>query len=155
MTKRIVLYFQLLICGSAFSQKYNFVNWTVEDGLVQSQSSFICQDQYRQLWIGTEGGISRFDGKKFITYTIQDGLPANHINTMLSDLKGNMWIGTDNGLCVYDGKTFKSFKASSNNILQIQQNKNGTLYALDNYNLVRMAGDTLKKLSSQTTPAKK
>lgn len=146
MTKRIVLYFQLLICGSVFSQKYNFVNWTVEDGLVQSQSSFICQDQYRQLWIGTEGGISRFDGKKFITYTIQDGLPANHINTMLSDLKGNMWIGTDNGLCVYDGKTFKSFKASSNNILQIQQNKNGTIYALDNYNLVSLAGDTLKKI---------
>ena len=146
MTKRIVLYFHMVFCGSVFSQKYNFVNWTVEDGLVQSQSSFVCQDQYRQLWIGTEGGISRFDGKKFTAYTIQDGLPANHINTMLSDVKGNMWIGTDNGLCVYDGRTFKSFKAGANNIIQIQQNKDETIYALDNFSLVRLAGDTLKKI---------
>lgn len=161
--KRLAKYFLnflLVFCTAPYfyGQKYNFVNWTVEDGLIQSQASFICQDNYRQLWIGTEGGISRFDGKRFTAYTVQDGLIANHINFLLSDKDGNLWIGTSSGLSFYDGKNFKSVKGLDvpvNTISEIVQIENGDLYALDNYTLIRIRNLVSEKVSVTGDSAEK
>src|ERR1700744_1758321 len=100
MRHGFLTYLILCFAQHALCQKYNFVNWTVEDGLIQSQASCICQDHYRQLWIGTQGGISKFDGKKFTGYSVQEGLPANAVNVMACDSAGNLWIGTNYGISV-------------------------------------------------------
>jgi signal transduction histidine kinase/ligand-binding sensor domain-containing protein len=152
----------LLICFlTEHAQKYNFVNWTVEDGLIQSQASSICQDKYRQLWIGTEGGISRFDGRKFIGYTVNDGLVANDINTLFRDKTGNIWMGTNYGISVFNGHDFKTVtltKSPVSVISQIAQTNNGHIYAIDNFNLleitdlkskkIRVSGDTAEKITN-------
>jgi ligand-binding sensor domain-containing protein len=114
MKKTASILFFLLSASFSFSQKFNFVNWTVEDGLIQSQASYICQDKYRQLWISTEGGISRFDGKKFTGYTVQDGLVANHVNTMFCDKIGNLWLGSNSGLSFFNGNNFTKLKTTDN-----------------------------------------
>lgn len=143
-TLRMCTYLSIFLFSVvASAQKYNFVNWTVEDGLVQSQASYICQDHNRQLWIGTEGGVSRFDGKKFTAYTVQDGLIANHINVLLCDKTGNLWIGTNEGICVYDGRKFhkiKTIKVSAYNITELAQVNNGAIYAIDNFSLLKVEG---------------
>ena len=149
MTKHLLAYFILFCSLKSFSQKYNFVNWTVEDGLIQSQASSICQDKYRQLWIGTEGGVSRFDGKKFTGYTVQDGLLANHINTMFCDRAGNLWLGTNFGISVYNGrnfKTVKTLKSPVNNISAFVQTTNGDVFAIDNYSLLQVRNFESKKI---------
>src|ERR1700751_2931187 len=107
MRKRLFTYFIFFWALNAFSQKYNFVNWTVEDGLIQSQAIDICQDNYRQLWIATEGGLCKFDGKKFTGYAMQEGLSANRINKIMCDVQGNIWAGTEYGFFIFNGKTFK------------------------------------------------
>ncbi|HWY39034.1 MAG TPA: two-component regulator propeller domain-containing protein, partial [Bacteroidia bacterium] len=91
----------MLFAVKAFSQKYNFVNWTVEDGLIQSQAIHICQDKYRQLWIATEGGLCKFDGKKFTGYGMQGGLSANRVSSSMCDDEGNIWTGSEFGLSVF------------------------------------------------------
>ncbi|PBQ34169.1 hypothetical protein CNR22_21150 [Sphingobacteriaceae bacterium] len=146
-----ILSFIFLFCAALnfYGQKYNFVNWTVEDGLIQSQASFICQDNYRQLWIGTEGGISRFDGKKFTAYTVQDGLVANHINSLLCDKNGNLWIGTNGGLSLYNGKQFTNIKGLNGllySISEIVQIENGDIYALNNFSLIKVKNLTAEKI---------
>ncbi|WP_317897422.1 ligand-binding sensor domain-containing protein [Aurantibacillus circumpalustris] len=149
MKKNIILYLSLLLGHFSFCQKYNFVNWTVEDGLIQSQASYICQDNYRQLWIGTEGGICRFDGKKFIGYTVQDGLAANQINALFCDKLGNLWIGTNSGISYYNGSKFttvSSINKSANNVSEIVQLSNGDLYAIGNYNLLYIKKFQSKKV---------
>lgn len=160
MTKHLATYLLLLLSLHFFSQKYNFVNWTVEDGLIQSQASYICQDKYRQLWIGTEGGISRFDGKKFTGFTVQDGLVANHINTMLCDKNGNLWLGTNLGISIFNGRNFKTLKTRipTNNISAIVELKNGDVYSLSNYSVIKttnfisqkilISGDSTEKVTS-------
>lgn len=161
MTRNFLISVALLLCYSVFSQKYNFVNWTVEDGLIQSQASSICQDNYRQLWIGTEGGISKFDGKKFTGYTVQEGLIANPVNVLSCDKAGHIWIGTNYGLSVFNGKTFTSIKLSSspiNNITAIVNHNteltlvltNFKLYSVNNFksNKLCVSGDTTEKIST-------
>lgn len=143
-----------------YPQKYNFVNWTVEDGLLQSQASFISQDRYRQLWIGTEGGLSCFDGKKFKGYTVQEGLPANHISSLLST-GDRLYIGTNNGLCAFNGRNFQAFKIDTipaDNIRSVLE-ADGQLYVLCNFKLfslqpdgtsqrVIVSGDSSEKISA-------
>jgi signal transduction histidine kinase/ligand-binding sensor domain-containing protein len=150
----------VLLLGSAVAQKYNFVNWTVEDGLVQSQASYVCQDPFRQLWIGTEGGLSCFDGKKFRSYTIQDGLPGNRITCLLSSRDTALWIGTTKGLARFNGTRFVTIKLDkrADHIRDILQTSDGTIYAISNFRLFEISGkrtssllvtgDTTEKISA-------
>jgi ligand-binding sensor domain-containing protein/signal transduction histidine kinase len=155
----LILYFTLLFLKGQ-SQKYNFVNWTVEDGLIQSQASIICQDQHRQLWIGTEGGVSRFDGKKFSGLTIHDGLITNRIISLYSDKRQHMWVGTNNGLCVYDGIKFTPVPTGTaviNNIFAVT-GSDSLVFALSNFELylirdlkaqrISVSGDSIEKVTA-------
>lgn len=132
-----------------FSQKYNFVNWTVEDGLIQSQASFICQDKYRQLWIGTEGGICKFDGKKFSGYTVQEGLASNSINSLLCDRAGSIWMTTNAGISVFNGKKFKSLKldnSKNNHFTHLIEHHPNQYYTLSSYKLFTLTNDSLSRV---------
>lgn len=135
MFKKIITYIILLSCFDLVCQKYNFVNWTVEDGLIQSQAAYICQDNYRQLWIATEGGISKFDGRKFTGYTVQEGLTANKVNILLCDKKGNIWAGTNYGISIFNGRSFTTIKLTNsafNNITSIVQMSDESVYVINN-----------------------
>ncbi len=54
---------------------YSTRNYTVKNGLPQSQVSTLLEDKNGYLWIGTHGGgLARFDGREFKVYTTLDGL---------------------------------------------------------------------------------
>ncbi|MFZ5877105.1 MAG: ligand-binding sensor domain-containing protein [Nitrospirota bacterium] len=54
-----------------------FVTYTVADGLVDKWVYAIAVDRDGTLWLGTEGGVNRFDGTTWAAYTHKDGLGAN------------------------------------------------------------------------------
>lgn len=58
------------------------------------------------LWIGTSGGLRRFDKVtgEFNTYGMKDGLPSDTIYGILKDDYGNLWMSTNNGICKLDSK---------------------------------------------------
>lgn len=94
-----------LLCA----QRYPFFNLNVENGLVQSQASCMVQDKTGNLWIGTLGGLSRYDGKSFTNYTVRNGMLGNNVRTLATDSYGNLWIGGLEGVSQYDGRTFKNY----------------------------------------------
>ena len=108
---RFIFCFLLFLLASvSFAQQYTFRNYSVDEGLAQSQVYAMCEDNNGNIWFGTRGGgLSRFDGIDFTNYTTQEGLPSNYIRCLLKDGAGNLWIGTDNGLSVYNGKKFTTF----------------------------------------------
>jgi ligand-binding sensor domain-containing protein len=62
------------------------------------------------LWIATEAGASRFDGRVFTTYNTGDGLPNNSVFGMAEDQRGNLWLSPyRSGITRYDGETFKTY----------------------------------------------
>ncbi|MCC9137620.1 two-component regulator propeller domain-containing protein [Pontibacter silvestris] len=96
------------------AQQYNFRSWTLEQGLPQSQINDILQDNKRQLWLATRGGLSRFNGSTFQTYTKQQGLSSNNIACLYQDSRRHIWIGTsDRGLIEYDNDEFKIFNTKN------------------------------------------
>lgn len=94
---------------NTFAQKYGFIQYSVADGLAQSQPNTFVQNQQGVLFIGTLGGLSAFDGSSFKNFGQADGLPQNAIYQLAADKTGDIWIGTPNGIGHYDGRKFLKF----------------------------------------------
>lgn len=43
------------------------------------------------LWVATDNGVSRFDGKRFINYTSKNGLPSNDVIQIIRQNDGTIW----------------------------------------------------------------
>ncbi|MCD6291369.1 MAG: AAA family ATPase, partial [Anaerolineae bacterium] len=50
------------------------------------------------LWIGTVGGLSRYDGRSWQTYTRLNGLASNEVTAIAETDSGAFWLGTVSGL---------------------------------------------------------
>ncbi|USX17830.1 ATP-binding protein [Oxalobacteraceae bacterium OTU3REALA1] len=61
----------------------------------------IAQDRDGFLWVGTAGGLSRWDGYRFRNYTHAPGdprsLPDNMVTALHADGQGRLWVGTGAG----------------------------------------------------------
>ncbi|RLD60672.1 MAG: hypothetical protein DRI95_15180 [Bacteroidetes bacterium] len=96
------------------------------------------------LWIGTNGGLVKFDMKKeslksFVHNPADtNSLSFNQIHTTLIDERGKLWIGTNGGgldLFLPESNTFKHFQKNnnfesilSNNINYLLEAKDGKLW---------------------------
>ncbi|MFN0175374.1 MAG: two-component regulator propeller domain-containing protein [Saprospiraceae bacterium] len=104
----------------------SFTNFTMKHGLSSDQVWSILIDRDGIIWCGTEGGVSRYDGKTFISFPIPaadlknfpNAYPAPKlINCMLQDKVGNIWFGSNgNGVYRYDGTSPASEQAGLTNI---------------------------------------
>jgi len=132
MNKFLGLISALLVSFSAFTQQYNFINYSIEEGLAQSQIRAISQDDDGYLWIGTLGGLSKFDGINFENFSTNEGLLHNQINAIYCDRKGRVWIGAQGAVSVYNGGGFinYTFKESLNqqSVLSIIEDKTGKIW---------------------------
>ena len=88
-------------------------HYTTKDGLPQQQVMAYFKDSRGFLWIGTKGGLSRFDGKTFKNYNENDGIIQNQIRSIGEDEKGHIWFSMLSGLMRFDGKNFQAFPNSS------------------------------------------
>ncbi|MCC6461016.1 MAG: histidine kinase [Saprospiraceae bacterium] len=100
----------LLLCaGILHAQPFNFVNYSLADGLPQSQVFAMCPDSRGHLWLGTQGGgLSRFDGEQFEQFSA--GLPSNYVGALLDEGQQRLWVGTNRGLCRFDGRRFETIR---------------------------------------------
>lgn len=97
------------------AQQYTFRNYSVEEGVAQSQVYSLLQDSRGYLWLGTRGGgISHFDGSKFVTYTTKDGLCNNYVWAIKEDAQHNLWIATNNGISKFNGIKFENYYPEGN-----------------------------------------
>lgn len=100
----------LLFPFTAFSQTFDFISYSVEEGLSQSEVQSVFQDSRGYLWVGTTGGgVCHFDGKGFTEYGTHEGLAGQIVNCTNEDANGNIWVGTQTGLSFFDGKLFTNF----------------------------------------------
>ncbi|MCT4699434.1 sensor histidine kinase [Tenacibaculum haliotis] len=67
----------LIVWSLSFSQQYT--NYSIKNGLPSNHVYRITQDNRGFIWLITDKGISKFDGKNFKNFAIEDGLPSNDI----------------------------------------------------------------------------
>ena len=129
----ILVLFSFFCVRVSFAQTYSFDNYSVEQGLSQSNVIGITQDKQGYIWLATQGGLSRFDGNTFKVITTSNGLLDNNISAMMMDNEGVIWLGYNSGLVSkYNGKEFTQvnidtlFKGKP--IYTIFQDKRGSIW---------------------------
>lgn len=84
--------FTLLFSSFFFAQIPGLVNYSEEDGLNSSYTYSLIQDNNGFVWIGSDNGLFRFDGKEFKQYTKQEGLKNIDILSCNSLSNGEIFI---------------------------------------------------------------
>lgn len=78
------------------------------DGLSQNNVFDITQDHDGFIWIATEDGLNRYDGKNFVHYSKNladpNSIADNFIRKVFIDNDGVLWAGTANGLSKYNNE---------------------------------------------------
>lgn len=146
---RIAFFYTVIfLCSlNVFSQTYYFDYYGVKEGLAQSKVYSVVQDNQGYLWIGTESGITRYDGVTFINYTTEDGLAEGGIKSLFKDSRGIIWMGHKTGgiSVVKDEKIFRHPLSEF-----IKGDVTGFIEDSDNNIWVTTFGDGLLKITNPT-----
>lgn len=87
----IVIIF-ISIAVSCIAQKKEYTSFTVANGLPSNHVYQCVQDNYGFLWVATDAGIARFDGKYFQVFTTEHGLPDNEVIQVVKEKNGRIWV---------------------------------------------------------------
>jgi ligand-binding sensor domain-containing protein len=87
----------------------NFKHISTEHGLSQKTVQTIFQDKVGFIWIGTQEGLNRYDGRelKIFRHDNNDSTSLSNdvIRDLVEDKQGNLWVATSSGLNRYDAKS--------------------------------------------------
>ena len=121
---------------STHSAPYRVDSWSTDDGLPQSSVTSIVQTHDGYLWLGTFGGLVRFDGVQFASFDRKNTpkLPSGRILSVFEDHDGTLWVGTEEGgLAQFAGADVQSFVlpnrgSASKYVRGIAESSDGTLW---------------------------
>jgi ligand-binding sensor domain-containing protein/serine phosphatase RsbU (regulator of sigma subunit) len=103
--------FFMLPFGFLKAQTYFFEKYGVEQGLSSSKVYSLLQDKKDRIWLGTESGISRFDGSRFENFSSRNGLAPGGVYCLAEDTLGRIWFGHLNGgISIYDDGKFSKLR---------------------------------------------
>jgi ligand-binding sensor domain-containing protein/two-component sensor histidine kinase len=95
------------------AQDYSFITYSNGQGLPQSQVQCITQDDDGYLWVGTLGGLAKFNGKNFTTFPLEQGLFNNRISC-LQYIQKSIWVGHEGGITEITNNKAQTFSLGDN-----------------------------------------
>jgi ligand-binding sensor domain-containing protein len=130
---------------------YTLDAWYADDGLPQQMVTASAQTGDGYLWLGTEGGLARFDGARFATFDRRN-TPAlaagGRIAALATAPDGSLWIGTDaDGLLHLTGGRFERrwpTAGRASRVRDIAITRDGVVWIATPDGLVRIDRDTTR-----------
>jgi signal transduction histidine kinase/ligand-binding sensor domain-containing protein/CheY-like chemotaxis protein len=85
--------------------------WENGTGLPQNSVQAVLQTRDAYIWLGTEEGLVRFDGKRFEVFTRDNTpeLPGKDVKSLFEAPDGSLWIGMVGGLARLKDGTFTAY----------------------------------------------
>lgn len=152
--RRSCLLLTILSCALATMAQQTFFYGS--DRLPSSLITALAQDADGLLWVGTEQGLSSFDGYRFTSHHLagvgQSAVAGNEISSLLATDNGQLWIGTAVGLLCRDRATNQFLSVSfppgiHPRVSALLQTRTGMLLAgTAGYGLYRIDPDSLQAI---------
>jgi ligand-binding sensor domain-containing protein/signal transduction histidine kinase len=135
--------------------------WQSADGLPEDLAQALAQTPDGYLWIGTSGGLVRFDGVRFTVFNHgnEPVFRDDSVYSLFTTRDGVLWAGTEGGGVIrYQGRTFRAFGAKeglSNAFVRvIFEDRQGTLWVGTDSGLFRRRGEAFTRVDGRgTVPA--
>jgi signal transduction histidine kinase/ligand-binding sensor domain-containing protein len=109
--------------------------WTKEEGLPDNSVTAVLQTRDGYFWVGTMGGLARFDGVRFVVFA---PVPARsnevvRVSALFEDSVGRLWVGSQGeGLLCYADGVVRRFAGNpglcDQTITSIAEDAAGTLW---------------------------
>ena len=141
MVTFLTLTILLLPHNKVLASQYNinqtplkFERISIAEGLSQSYVYDIIQDHNGFIWIATQDGLNRYDGKNFVYYrhdsSDQSSIADNFIRKLFIDKDRILWVGTNNGLSRYNEAldSFENFFHQANESNSLKDNQIWDIY---------------------------
>ncbi|WP_406684602.1 response regulator [Seonamhaeicola sp. MEBiC1930] len=133
------LVFCLSTLNSLSQSQEIFEKINKSNGLSSSRITSIVKAENGFVWIGSENGLNRYDGKELKVYNRQNSsISSNNINDVLIDSKGRIWIATlGGGLNLYNplNDEFLIYKNRPGDIKSLPSNQLNVLFEDSDENL--------------------
>ena len=128
----------------------------MQDGLPEQTVQAFAQTRNRYLWIGTTGGLLRFDGARLVLYD-RDNTPAfteNNVFNLMVARDDTLWIATEGGgLIRYKDGAFRSFSAKdgllNDFVRTVYQDSKGLIWIGTDVGLFRVAGERIERVDNK------
>lgn len=139
--------------ASNIGDRYTATAWRVEEGLPEDTVQAFAETPDGYLWIGTSGGLARFDGTHFEIFN-SDNTPVFHENSvhcLATARDGSVWIGMEgSGLIQYRHGAFRAWTAadglSDMFVHAIAEDRSGSLWIGTNNGFFRISGDRVQRV---------
>ena len=138
--------------GRAVHQ-YTDETWASEQGLPQNSIHAIAQTKDGYLWLGTQEGLVRFNGRNFTVFDKRntEALKANQVMALGAARDGSLWVSLETGgLVHFENGRFERFGVAqglpSNRLSHLLEDRRGALWIVtaDGAGLVRREGGSFR-----------
>lgn len=125
------------------------------NGLPTGEANTVIQTAEGYVWIGSYGGLIRYDGTSFHNYSENGVFPSSSIRALFQDSSGRLWIGTnDQGVFYCENDGFVQLTHEDNakflSVRSFAEGKNGEIYVGATSGLARAESDgTLTQISDE------
>jgi ligand-binding sensor domain-containing protein/signal transduction histidine kinase len=128
--------------------------WTKQQGLPDDSVTAVLQTRDGYLWVGTSGGLARFDGMRFVSIAPRSIQGTINVTALCEDSAGRLWIGTQgDGLLYYADGMANRFLRGNNligaTINSIAEDANGALWLGTPSGLCRQEGSRLTRFTAK------
>ncbi len=118
------------------------------NGLPTGEANTVLQTSDGYIWIGSYGGLIRYDGTKFRNYSVERKIDSSSIRALFEDSKGRLWIGTnDAGIIVMEGDAFTKISVPEDRsflcIRDFKEGADGTIYVASNSGLAKICDNMI------------
>ena len=152
----------LAIQPSVFANNVNqtplkFERISIAEGLSQSYVYDIIQDKNGFVWIATQDGLNRYDGKNFVYYrhdsTNKNSIADNFIRKLFIDHNDVLWVGTNEGLSRYNESldSFENFYHQDNDSNSLKDNEIWDIYQDKERNIFISTKEGLQKFDKENS----
>jgi ligand-binding sensor domain-containing protein len=148
----------LLLSRYSYGQTAFIKHYSTKDGLPSNNCYYTLQDHKGYIWVASDAGVSRFDGKVFETFSIDDGLPDNQIIRLNEDRSGRIWFSALNGQLSYyyngalfnekNNKLLKLLKFNGIIVSFFEDSKGNIWFGTNKNMLVKWDGKSITKYVS-------
>ena len=83
--------------GAGGETPFTFRSWQREQGLPENYVRALANTRDGYIWVGTDEGVSRFDGVNFFSLGPQEGFQGGPVQVLFGDSRGALWIGSVGG----------------------------------------------------------
>ena len=95
--------------------QYKIDAWQTEQGLPLNTVQALLQTSDGYLWVGTAGGLARFDGARFTSFSAAEApdMASQPVFGFMEDAQHNLWIGHSRGAALYRDGRFQTVISSA------------------------------------------